>query len=214
MMRRAACLAVVAAAARLAHADSPDCAAEATALRARLTADARHARHWDLGWELGFGAVTLGQAALAIAKVKPFGVFDEDYNELLIVGAVQSAFAFTAHLVLPLRIDVPPANADACADRAALRVALADAGTRERRTFWLNHAGALAVNLAGAIVLTARRSIGVGAASAALGYPIGLLSVYTAPRGSWHEWRARRAAWTVGATVSKVGPSLWLAGQF
>jgi len=45
----------------------------------------------------------VGQVSLAIAKVKPFGTFDEDYNETLIVGAMQSAFAFVAHLVLPPR---------------------------------------------------------------------------------------------------------------
>jgi hypothetical protein len=184
-----------------------DCQAEATELRARLLEDARHARRWNLGWEIAFGAASAGQLALALAEVKPFGTFDADFRDTLYVGAAKSAIGVGGHLLFPLRIDVPEATADACADRDALRLALAEAARRERTTFWLNHIGSIAVNLAGAIVLSERRSWQVGVASAALGYPVGLLSVYTAPRCAWHEWRVQASA-----TPSAV--SVVVSGQF
>ena len=63
---------------------------------------------------------------------------------------------------------------------------VAVARKKERGAFYLGHAGALVVNLAGMIVLAERRSLTLGLESFALGYPVGLLSIYTAPRGAWH----------------------------
>jgi hypothetical protein len=205
------CVALGATAAR---AEPADCQVEATALRARLDDDARHAQHWELAWDVVFGATTAGSLALAITHADPIGGNRADFEESMYVGAAKSGFGLLAHLVMPLRIDVPAVAGDACADRAALRAALAEAARRERKAFWLDHLGAFAVNLAGAIVLASRRSWQVGATSAALGYPVGLLSIYTAPRASWHDWRERAPAWTVGASATTDGLSLWLAGQF
>jgi len=184
---RAAIVLAVLAAASFARAD--DCPTEAAALRAHLQADARQAHRWNVGWGVAYGVVTAGQLALAAGKVKPFGTFDADYEDTLYVGAAKSGIGVLGHLLFPLRIDVPAALADPCADRDALRRALAEAGRRERATFWLNHIGSLVVNVAGAVVLAERRSWQVGVESAALGYPVGVLSVYTAPRCAWHEWR-------------------------
>jgi hypothetical protein len=214
MMSRVACVVVVVATATSAVADSQECASEAAALRATLAADATQARRWNLGWDIAFGAATAGQLALVIGKVNPLGAFDDNFKESLIVGAAKSGIGFLAHVILPLRIEVPPETADACEDRAALRLALVRAAKRERSTFWLDHIGTFAVNLAGAIVLAERRSWQVGLGSAALGYPIGVLSVYTAPRRSWHAWRAREASWTVAAGATRAGPSVWIVGSF
>jgi hypothetical protein len=214
MRRSIACAAIALLAARPVRAQPQDCQAEATTLRARLLEDARHARRWNTGWLLGFGAASAGQLALAVTSTNPLGTFDQDFKETLYVGAAKAGVGVVGHLLFPLRIEVPVAASDACADRDALRRALAEAARHERATFWLNHVGSFAVNLAGAIVLAERRSWQVGAASAALGYPVGLLSVYTAPRASWHEWRDREASWTIGASATGTGASLWLIGQF
>jgi hypothetical protein len=191
------------------------CEAEAAELRALLTGEARRARRWNTAWAIGFGAASAAQLALGLAETNPLGAFDRDFEDTVYVGAAKAAIGMAVRIALPLRATVPPPAAAPCADLPALRAALADAGRRQRRSFWLTHVGGAALHLAGVALLTHRRSLRTGALSVVLGYPFGLLHAYTQPRRGWHGWRDRRASWTVGVSgASGAGATIWLGGRF
>ena len=155
----------------------------------------------------------VGQVALAVTETDPFGTFDEDDREILYVGAIKATLGLGSRVVRPLRARVPVASGDACADVAALRAAVAEAGRHERQAFFLTHLGGIAVNLAGASVLWYRRGFGVAALSFALSFPVAPISAYTQPRGSWHLWREQRATWQLGVSPREGGGAmLWLGG--
>jgi hypothetical protein len=206
---------VVLAVALVSPAAAETCEEEATALRAHLESESRRATRWNVIWGVLFGAAVVGQLGFALAEVDPLGrEFTTDTEETLYVGAAKATLAVGSKVFLPLRIPVPAAAADTCTDVRALRLALAQAGRREQRSFWLTHLGGTAVNLAGATILTVRRSLKVGAISFAISYPVGPASAYTQPRRSWKLWRERRAQWMVGATADAGGARLWLGGQW
>ena len=175
-----------------------DCARDAEALRAHLLEASHAARTWNLAWAIAFGGAAAIQVTLAAAEVNPFGKFTAAYQDTLYVGAAKASVGAAARLVMPLRVDVPAANSDRCAELAALRGSLTAIAKKERQTFWLTHLGGLALNLSGAFLLWHRRTLAVGATSFAISFPIGPLSAYTLPRASWHLWRAQRASWSVG----------------
>jgi hypothetical protein len=189
------------------------CVEEAAELRAHLTSESRRARRWNTAWAIGFGTVAAGQFTLAATKTNLFGEFDRDYQETMYVGAAKAGAGLLVRLVLPMRVRVPAPAAEPCADVTALRASLADAGRRERRGFFLTHLGGTALNLAGAALLTYRRSFRVGALSFAISYPISPLHAYTQPRRSWHRWRTHRASWTIGASGGSE-TTFWLGGTF
>lgn len=195
------------------QANAATCEQEAVALRSHLEREAHRARVWNTAWAVAFGAAAAGQVALALAEVDPFGTFDEDDREILYVGAIKATLGVGSRVVRPLRARVPAASGDACADVAALRASVAEAGRRERQTFFLTHFGGIAVNLAGAAVLWYRRGFGIGALSFALSFPIAPIAAYTQPRGSWHLWREQRASWQLGVSPREGGGAmLWLGG--
>jgi hypothetical protein len=206
-------LALLAVAPRAAQAEAAACADEAASLRAHLTAEAHRARRWNTAWAIGFGGAAAAQLALAVSRTNPLGTFDRDYEETLYTGAAKASIGMLVRLVMPLRIRLPAPADSPCADVLALRTALADAGRRERRSFWLTHIGGTALNLAGAALLTYRRSLAIGAVSFAISYPVGPLHAYTQPRRSWHRWRADRASWTIGAS-SGSSTTLFISGAF
>lgn len=160
-----------------------DCARDAGVLRATLEHDAHRAAIWRYGWAIGFGAGAIAQAALVPA------FSDRRERGTLWVGAAKSAIGAVSRLAIPLRVPVPPATADACADVAALHAAIATAGQNERVAFWLNHVGGLLVNLAGVVVLARYTDRETALLSFAIGYPVGLAGTYTVPRDAWHAWR-------------------------
>ncbi|MDB4958947.1 MAG: hypothetical protein JWO36_6516 [Myxococcales bacterium] len=210
-MHRAAWVALVVLASSRAGAE-PACAAESAELRAHLTIAVRNADRWNLAWQIAFGGLAAGQFALALAHDNPLGPFDRDYQETLYVGGAKATLGFASRLLTPLRIALPPETSDPCADRTALRAAVQDAAHRERNLFWLTQVGTIVVNAAGAVVLGERRSWSVGAISFALGYPVGLISLYTMPRASWHL--VREARWTIAAVPRDGGFSIAVAGTF
>jgi len=191
------------------------CEEETAELRALLTSEARRSRIWNTAWLITFATASAGQLTLALTGTKPLGTFDRDFEETLYVGAAKASLGVIVRTVLPLRASVPPPAAAPCADLPALRAALADAGRRQRRGFWLTHIGGTALNLAGVALLTYRRSFPVGAASFAISYPVGLAHAYTQPRRGWHAWRERRSSWTVGVSgvARGAGATLWLGGE-
>ena len=192
------------------------CDREASTLRAHLVEEAQRAKRWNTIWAILFGAAAVGQAAFAVAEVNPTGGdFDDDAKETLWVGTGKATLALGSKVVLPLRIPVPSTTTDACTDVKVLREALAEAGRRERRSFWLTHIGGTVVNLAGFTILTVRRSFKTGAISFAISYPVGPASAYTQPRRSWTQWRERRDSWVVGASADGDGGGrLWIGGQW
>ena len=212
MMRVVAAIVIVCAVAP-AHAET--CEDEATTLRAHLEIESHRAFKWNTIWAIIYGAAAVGQLALAINDTKLTGDdLDDAAQETLYVGAVKATLGVGARLVTPLRIRVPARATDACADLHVLRRALADAGRRERTSFFMSHLGGMAVNLAGAAFLSYRHTLRDGIISFALSYPSGPLAAYSQPRRSWALWREREPTWTVGATVTGDGARLWLGGEW
>lgn len=196
------------AAGRLARAD---CAQDAAEIRGQLAHDAAVAHRWNLGWSLGFTAAAVVQLGAA-----PTGWFGHELTSGLWINGGKAAIAAAFRWATPLRISVPAERADACADRDALRAALAEAGRAERLTFWMTHVGGFALNLAGALILWREVSWQAGAESFAISYPVGLANAYTQPRGAWHRWRDTRDAWapTVSVIARRDGAFVSLSSSF
>jgi hypothetical protein len=173
---------------------------EAAELRAHLEQQKHRTRRWHLIWGLTFTGTALGTAAFAY-----FG--PEETRVGSYVSAGKSTIGALSHVILPLRAELPPPNADVCADLVALRAAVKGNARRQRGTFWLNHVGGIAVNGGAALLIWKYASWQQALLSVAIGYPIGVLSNYTAPRGSWHLYRERN--WTVTVTPTQ---SAWLVG--
>lgn len=184
------------------------CAAEATTLRAHLERERARASTWNTSWAIAYGSVVIGQLLLVAAEYKPFGDFDPAYRDTLLVGATKATIGVGARVVLPLKLRVPAPLPDACAEVAQLRAALADAGRRERRSFFLNHLGGLAVNLSGAAYLWHEHDLQTAAISVGTGVVAGILAAYTQPRRSWHQWRERKATWAVAPVGTGWGVTL------
>jgi hypothetical protein len=157
------------------------CATEVRDLHDVLVRDRDDADTWNLTWRVGLTAATLVNTAIALTPS-----LSRDTRIASGIGAVESALGAVGQWVMPLRIDVPVLTGDACADAKTLRLAAQRAGQQQRTDFWLGHAGAIVVNAVGSIVLAERTSWQDGAISFAIGYPIGLLHIYTMPRRSWH----------------------------
>lgn len=190
------------------------CAREADALRAHLVDAERATYRWNLGWTIAFGASSVGQVVLAALEVNPLGTFDTKYRDTLYVGAAKAGLGFVSRLVMPLRVDVPAPLLDRCADRTVLRATLTRLAPKERRLFWLTHLGGMALNLGGMALLWERHGATTGLVSFAISYPVGTLSAYTLPRGSWKRWRAEQAGWIVGVGTTGAGPSVSLSGAW
>jgi hypothetical protein len=149
-------------------------ARSASAAPCDLPDEVAHFERWRLGWTVTYGALTAGQAALAIARYNPLAPYDRQFRDTLVVGAVESGLGTLAMVLAP---------------RIADDASCATAGALERTLFWGSHAGNLAVNAAGSLILAHETTWSAGLVSFALGYPIGLLNTYTMPRGAWHAMR-------------------------
>lgn len=188
---------------------APTC--DAGDARASLAAEATHFEYWRWSWVAAYGALTAGQLAVVGAGWNPIGADDRAFRDSRYVGAAESGIGAIAMLLAP-HIDAPDADlvvtADPCADAAALAAARARAGKLERTLFWGSHAGNLAVNVAGSLVLAHETSWSTAALAFALGYPIGLLNTYTMPRASWHAMRV------APVPLADHGAALVVSGAF
>ena len=182
-----------------------DCAADAARLRRHLVEEAHRADTWNTAWALGFGAAAAGQLGAIDVELNPLGTYDAKFESTLYVGALKAGIGAASRVVLPLRIPIPEPLPDPCDDARSLRRAVAKAAKIERSSFWLTIVGGTAINLAGAIYLTAKHDFGTGALSFASSLPIAPLTAFTQPRGSLKLYKRSRVEWSVG--VSSVGAS-------
>ncbi len=164
----------------------PDAALRDSRLRAHLGREARRARRWNIGWGVFFGVVAVAQIGSAMADYTPVGSGEAAHVALYVNGG-KAAMGALARVVLPLSIAPAPApTGDPCLDLAASERALAAAARREKRSFWMLHAGSILVTTGGLLYLgMVEDSWKQGALSVAVGYPVSLLSIYTHPRASW-----------------------------
>jgi hypothetical protein len=180
---------------------------EVAELRTHLENESRKAHKWNVAWAAIFGTAAVGSAVVAVINPLP------DLQNGLYVSAGKATVGALGRIVLPLRIPLPDATGDACTDLALLRKAVAEAARREKGNFYLNHAGGLVVNAAGAVILWKYGTLGQAGLSVATGYPVGLLSNYTAPRGSWHLYRERASTWNVGVVPQQNAWLLTVGGE-
>lgn len=202
--------------------DPVEATARAVRIEAHLAAEARAARRWNVGWAITFAGLSAVQLGAVGVEWTPFGEFDDDTREGLYVGAAKAALASAARLAMPLRVERPARTGDPCADLAAAERALRATARRERRAFFVNHTGSVAFSLAGLLLLGLHYDTWEeGAISVALGYPVGLLSTYTMPRGSWRAVRrgdllagGDGASWQLGVVRHRAFTGLVLGGTF
>jgi hypothetical protein len=195
-----------------------DAADRAARLRARLDRERDLAARWRLGWSIGFGVASIGQGALVIAEFSPLGEYDDAAEASLVAGTVKSIVGLGSRVIAPVKVPEPKVTGDACADLAAAEAALAAAAKSEKQSFFLNHIGGLALQVAATayIGLAADDAWTDAAISFALGYAVGAASTYTQPRGAWHEHRRRPDArtWQLTPLVTPGAHGLSVVGRF
>lgn len=182
-----------------------DCATDASALRTRLQRERASGYTWNSAWIIAYGSVAFLQFSFVAAQAKPFGTYDQEYEDSSIVGGTKAALGFLVRTLRPLELHVPAPAPEACADVKALRAAVERAGRRERATFWLTLLGGTAVNLIGGAILWSRHDFTAGAVSFATGAPAGPLSGWTQPRWAWRTWSDNRVAWSTALAPSEGG---------
>ena len=197
--------------------EAAGCALDDASLRAYLGDQATRIKRWNIAWGVVFAAGATFEYSLVAAKWNPFGEWDAEARAGALAGAIKASVGVVSKLVLPLRTARAAApTGDPCADLAAAEAALRAMAKRQRRSFYLNHIGGLAVNLTGVLILGLVADTWKQAAmSFAIGAPIGLLSTYTMPRGAWKT--ARTPRFTIAAAPMVVpggGGGLILAGGF
>lgn len=190
-----------------AGADAAPCEADANALRAELRKEARRLGYWKWTWRITYTVGAVAQLGIAAS-----GEASRDDTQSLWVGGGKSALGALGAWFSPLRIEVPVPTGDACTDRSMLRGARERAASAEQMAFWSGHIGGLVVHAAGTLILAERVSWKAGLMSFALGYPVGLLNIYTMPRASWG--RTREAAWTASVAADGERYALVVAGSF
>jgi len=205
---------VIVAPARIGAAPCPgDAGQRAAAVRARLDQQRRAAFRWRVGWAIGFGAASVGQLALDEAGWNPFGTYDDGARQSYRVGALKSTIGLAARIVIPMRVPRPPVTGDGCVDLAAAEAARQVAARGQRRSFWLNHVGGLALNLAASAYLVHAASWEDAAISFGIGWSVGLVSVYTMPRGAWRDQRTS-VEWQVTPVTGAGVRGVAVVGSF
>lgn len=174
------------------HAQATCDPTEAATLRAHLERESDRARNWNIIWAAVFGTAAIGSLTVAVTDAIP------ELTTSMYVSSGKASIGAFGRLILPLRIPLPPIDNDPCVDIANLHKAIKEAARRERGNFYLNHLAGILVNGAGAMIIWKYDTGGKAALSVATGYPVGLLSNYTAPRASWHMYRD--ADWSVTVT--------------
>ena len=183
-----------------------------------LDHDALRAERSRLAWGTFFtlaAAVELGGAA---ADYAPFQTETHSVRAAEIVSGTKAAIASFSQVILPLRIDriehaTPGTATSACHELVSAENSLRIAAHRERNSFYLNHIGGMALAVAGMLVLgIGEHAWGQAGLSVAEGYPIGLASTYSLPRGAWHAWRDGIPSATTAKIKQSIFDRSWIAG--
>jgi hypothetical protein len=168
----------------------------------RLQADSRDAQRWTLGWGVGYAALALGQAGLALTRDDP------GERAELFVGAGESVLGLVPLLLLPV-----PAIRDA--ERLDARLVASAGGERcalvreaehllrrsaEDETFargWVAHTLTVGINGGGLLIV----GLGYdrwasGIAGALLGIAIGELQIFTRPTSAMRGLGTYESRWT------------------
>jgi hypothetical protein len=183
----------------------------------RLDSDDRDARRWMWEWGIAYGALTLGQAGLALTRD------DEGERVELYVGAAKSALGLVP--VLGLQV---PALRDAARLRARVgepdRCAVADdaakflAASADDEAFnrgFLAHAGNVLVNGGGLLIIGLGYDRWVtGTIGTAVGIAIGELQIFTRPTASLRGQGNYAVRWSVAPVVSAEVTGMALVGSF
>jgi hypothetical protein len=217
-----AALAVLTAAPAVARAQLCTAADERLAfVSERLHADARDARVWQWGWGLGFSALAVGQAGLALTRT------DRGERAELYVGAGKSALGLIPVLLVPV-----PAMRDAAVIDDRLAAASPGDGRCEvlpeaelllRRSAndeafarsWLAHAATVAVNGGGLLVVgLGYKRWGTGTLGAVVGTLVGEIEIFTRPTGALRGRRGYQDRWTVAPMLERDAVGIRVAGLF
>lgn len=186
----------------------------------RLRADARDGRIWRLGWGLGFAALAVGQAGLALTRD------DAGERAELYVGAAKSALGLVPVLLVPVsaiedaavlegRMATGPSGDARCAllptAEDLLRRSAADEAFARG---WLAHALTVAVNGGGLLI------IGFGydrwttaVAGALIGTAVGEVQIFTRPTAALRAARGA-ARWSVAPIIAPQTIGLHVSARY
>lgn len=180
----------------------------------RLDRGRRHATFWQYGWLL------VNAGGMTAASVQAAGSSGDD-QAYAIIGASKGAIGTVYLLAQPLpgRSGAEPIRAmpaDTEADRAAQLVAAeellyAAAARSEQRASWPMHAGNVAINLIGGIILLARGDAGLAALSFGVDAAVGEVQIWTQPWRPRRDWTEYHAWLATGATATPASSSWRLA---
>jgi hypothetical protein len=197
--------------------DPAEAGARTARIQAHLDREKRRGKKWDNIWLVTFATLAAVQGT-AIATETTIGEYDEAAEAGLIAGTVKASVGALAHVILRLKVVRPKRTGDPCTDLAEAERALRKTAKNEKRSFYLNHLGSFALNVGALLWLGLQKDEwGEGAQSIALGYPVGLLAVYTQPRGALKAHRRGtfdEVSATVGVARRPDFTGLVLAGTF
>jgi hypothetical protein len=206
-----AALGVLLAAPVVARAQScTDAGERLTFVRERIAADARSARIWAWSWGLGYTALAVGQAGLALTRNDP------GERAELFVGAGKSALGLVPLLFAPVPalrdagiIDGYLAGTPAGDERCTL---LPEAELMLRRSAddeafarsWLAHTLTVAVNAGGLLIVgVGYHRLGTGIVGALVGTAVGEVQIFTRPTGALRGRRGYHDRWAVGPMLER-----------
>ena len=192
----------------------PQCDAEAVEADHRaLARERRSARTWNTAWMISYVVFAGGQVGLALAEFSPGREFDRAQESSLYIGAGKAVIGSLARLVLPLRVPEVARSGDPCVDQAALDRVHAYTARKEKRTFWLQLGGGLALHAIGGSYLVLKEDSWRDAlTSFALGAVVSTLTLYTQPKASWR--RGPRRSVSVVAVPRLDGAGIAVVGAF
>jgi hypothetical protein len=187
-------------------------------VRERLHADAHDARVWAWSWGVGFTALALGQAGLALTRS------DRGERAELYVGAGKTVLGLVPVLFVPV-----PAGRDVGALDARLTATNGDEGearcallpeaevmlqrSADDEAFgrsWLAHAATVAVNAGGLLIVGfGYHRWTTGTLGAVVGTAVGELQIFTRPTGALDARRGRR--WAVAPLLDRDAAGLRIA---
>lgn len=218
----ASMLATLGAAPRAANADDGCDPVQTERIVRALANEAIAADQWGVTWASIFGAAAVVQAGFAVGSFNPLGPNADRSDLANYIGASKAMIGFLARTVTPLRVQTVSAAQLAAAPNDCARAQLAYAALRktaqrEKRAFFLSHAGGIALHLVGSAILLSNDATREAIVSFAIGYPVGLLHNYLMPRTSWHLFnnvQAPRITWTIAPMVSETSTGLAAMGTF